>query len=220
MPFLPVRLWQKDKITRPILVHELGCCSGSSGVFHDVDSATLQVAHRCTPAPYGMLDVLPTSSHTVFSHDVAWSYGLVVTSVYGLVATSACHHDKTCTPCNQSCQWDVDLVGSFDQNMELFLWQSDTHNFQICMQKHLFFRWNIRVGKFLSKALFAAFCPLFVVEFRWRNVVYHWATQFDHVTWEHMSTLSTNISFTSILARQTCKLKRVQANNWRPLWKS
>jgi len=35
----------------------------SSRVFHSVDSATLQVAHRCTPAPYGMLAVpaaLPT----------------------------------------------------------------------------------------------------------------------------------------------------------------
>jgi len=34
-----------------------------SGVFHAVDSATLQVAHRCTPAPYGMPAVpaaLPT----------------------------------------------------------------------------------------------------------------------------------------------------------------
>jgi len=34
-----------------------------SGVFHAVDSATLQVTHRCTPAPYGMLAVpaaLPT----------------------------------------------------------------------------------------------------------------------------------------------------------------
>jgi len=40
------------------------------------------------------------------------------------------------------------------------------------VQKHLFFWWNIRVGKFLSKALFAVFCPLFVVEFRWRIVVY------------------------------------------------
>ena len=34
-----------------------------SRVFHAVDSATLQVAHMCTPAPYGMLAVsaaLPT----------------------------------------------------------------------------------------------------------------------------------------------------------------
>jgi len=36
-----------------------------SRVFHAVDSATLQCAHRCTPAPYGMLAVpaaLPTHS--------------------------------------------------------------------------------------------------------------------------------------------------------------
>jgi len=31
-----------------------------SRVFHAVDSARLQVAHRCTPAPYGMLTALPT----------------------------------------------------------------------------------------------------------------------------------------------------------------
>jgi len=33
-----------------------------SRVFHAVDSATLQVAHRCTPAPCGMLTALPTHS--------------------------------------------------------------------------------------------------------------------------------------------------------------
>jgi len=33
-----------------------------SRVFHVVDSATLQAAHRCTHAPYGMLAVLPTIS--------------------------------------------------------------------------------------------------------------------------------------------------------------
>ena len=33
-----------------------------SRVFHAVDSATLQVAHRCTPAPYGTLAVLPTGT--------------------------------------------------------------------------------------------------------------------------------------------------------------
>jgi len=31
-----------------------------SRVFHVVDSATLQVAHRCTHAPYGILAALPT----------------------------------------------------------------------------------------------------------------------------------------------------------------
>jgi len=47
------------------------CCAASyvvvdlSRVFHAVDSATLQVTHRCIPAPYGMLAVpaaLPTVS--------------------------------------------------------------------------------------------------------------------------------------------------------------
>ena len=38
-----------------------------SGVFHAVDSATLQVAHRCTPAPYGMLAV-PAALPTKRSH--------------------------------------------------------------------------------------------------------------------------------------------------------
>jgi len=33
-----------------------------SRVFHVIDSATLQVAHRCTPAPCGMLAVLLTHS--------------------------------------------------------------------------------------------------------------------------------------------------------------
>jgi len=33
-----------------------------SGVFHAIDSATLQAAHRCTHAPYGILAVLPTHS--------------------------------------------------------------------------------------------------------------------------------------------------------------
>jgi len=44
------------------------CCCRSSRVFHAVDSATLQVTHRCTPAPYGILAVpaaLPTHSFGV-----------------------------------------------------------------------------------------------------------------------------------------------------------
>jgi len=36
----------------------------SSRVFHAVDSATLQVTHRCTPAPHGMLTALPTATAT------------------------------------------------------------------------------------------------------------------------------------------------------------
>jgi len=39
-----------------------------SRVFHVVDSATLQVAHRCTPAPHGMLAApaaLPTSCASI-----------------------------------------------------------------------------------------------------------------------------------------------------------
>jgi len=55
-----------------------------SRVFHAVDSATLQVTDRCTPAPYGMLAALPThsfgdvdpfgfrSSHSML--DVDWCY--------------------------------------------------------------------------------------------------------------------------------------------------
>jgi len=35
-----------------------------SRVFHAVDSATLQVTHRCTPAPYGTLAALPTQTTT------------------------------------------------------------------------------------------------------------------------------------------------------------
>jgi len=31
-----------------------------SRVFHVIDPATLQAAHRCTHAPYGMLAALPT----------------------------------------------------------------------------------------------------------------------------------------------------------------
>jgi len=40
------------------------CCAASyvvvdlSRVFHAIDSATLQAAHRCTHAPYGILAVL------------------------------------------------------------------------------------------------------------------------------------------------------------------
>ena len=41
------------------------CCCRSSRVFHAIDSATLQAAHRCTPAPNGILAapaVLPTTT--------------------------------------------------------------------------------------------------------------------------------------------------------------
>jgi len=44
-----------------------------SRVFHAFDSATLQVTHRCTPAPYGMLAVpavLPT--HSFGDVDPCW----------------------------------------------------------------------------------------------------------------------------------------------------
>ena len=43
----------------------------SSRVFHAIDSATLQLVHRCTPAPYGMLAVpaaLPTHSFGDMDH--------------------------------------------------------------------------------------------------------------------------------------------------------
>jgi len=49
-----------------------------SGVFHAVDSATLQVAHRCTHAPYGMLAVLPTHSFGDMDHLVIQIFALYV----------------------------------------------------------------------------------------------------------------------------------------------
>jgi len=45
-----------------------------SGVFHAIDSATLQAAHRCTHAPYGMLAALPTIRVPV------WCYQQLVTA--------------------------------------------------------------------------------------------------------------------------------------------
>jgi len=49
-----------------------------SGVFHAIDSATLQAAHRCTHAPYGTLAVLPT--HSFGDVDPEWMqiFGLYV----------------------------------------------------------------------------------------------------------------------------------------------
>jgi len=38
-----------------------------SGVFHAIDSATLQSPHRCTPAPHGMPAALRTSAVTASS---------------------------------------------------------------------------------------------------------------------------------------------------------
>jgi len=49
-----------------------------SRVFHAVDSATLQVAHRCTHAPYGMLAVLPTHSFGDVDHLVIQIFALYV----------------------------------------------------------------------------------------------------------------------------------------------
>jgi len=43
----------------------------SSRVFHAIDSAALQLVHRCTPAPYGILAVpavLPTHSFGDMDH--------------------------------------------------------------------------------------------------------------------------------------------------------
>jgi len=59
------------------------CCCGSSGVFHAVDSTALQGAHRCTPAPDGMLAVpavLPTLGH--FSLLVLLTSGQICPSVW------------------------------------------------------------------------------------------------------------------------------------------
>jgi len=39
-----------------------------SRVFHVIDSATLQAAHRCTHVPYGMLAALPTHSFGDMDH--------------------------------------------------------------------------------------------------------------------------------------------------------
>jgi len=41
-----------------------------SRVFHVIDSATLQAAHRCTHAPYGILAALPTINVNVVQPDL------------------------------------------------------------------------------------------------------------------------------------------------------
>jgi len=50
----------------------------SSRVFHVVGYATLQATHRCTPAPYGMLAVLPTHSFGDMDHLVIQIFALHV----------------------------------------------------------------------------------------------------------------------------------------------
>jgi len=45
-----------------VVVDLSGVVVDLSGVFHAVDSATLQATHTCTHAPYGMLAVLPTAT--------------------------------------------------------------------------------------------------------------------------------------------------------------
>jgi len=53
----------------------------SSGVFYAVDSATLQLTHRCTPAPDGILAVpavLPTHSFGDVDHLVIQIFALYV----------------------------------------------------------------------------------------------------------------------------------------------
>ena len=50
----------------------------SSGVFHIVGWATLQATHRCTPAPYGTLAVLPTHSFRDMDHLVIQIFALYV----------------------------------------------------------------------------------------------------------------------------------------------
>jgi len=49
-----------------------------SGVFYAIDSATLQPVHRCTPAPYGILAVLPTHSFGDMDHLVIQIFALYV----------------------------------------------------------------------------------------------------------------------------------------------
>jgi len=51
--------------TAVLLANVVVVVADLSGVFHVVDQATLQVTHRCTHAPYGILAALPTgSSHS------------------------------------------------------------------------------------------------------------------------------------------------------------
>jgi len=67
------------------LIEIISTCSAASyvvvdlsRVFHAVDSAALQVAHTCTPAPHGTLTALPTHSFGDVDHLVIQIFGLHV----------------------------------------------------------------------------------------------------------------------------------------------
>jgi len=82
----------------------------SSRVFHDIDSATLQPFHRCTPAPYGILAVpavLPTLSFGDVDPEWIQIFGLYVRCrlVLQLIALLL-HCFQGCvssTPSNKDC---------------------------------------------------------------------------------------------------------------------
>ena len=79
------------------------CCCRSSGVFHAIDSATLQAAHRCTHAPY--VAVLPTHSFGDVDHLVIQIFALHVRC--GLVLQRQSHCSTVCkvatAPLLQTC---------------------------------------------------------------------------------------------------------------------
>jgi len=62
-----------------------------SRVFHAIDSATLQVTHRCTPAPYGML-AAPAALPTGMSNN----------GTVGLVAEQTTNSLERCSQCQKS----------------------------------------------------------------------------------------------------------------------
>jgi len=68
---------------------------------------------------------------------------------------------------------DVGLIGMFDKTWKCF-WCSIAliSNFQICIKSHLLHWWNIRVRKFLFKALSLHFVPCLRSIWWWRIIVY------------------------------------------------
>jgi len=68
-------------ISAAVLLANVVAVVDLSRVFHAVDSAALQVAHRCTPAPCGMLAVpavLPTHSFGDMHHLVIQIFAFCV----------------------------------------------------------------------------------------------------------------------------------------------
>jgi len=64
--------------TAVLLANAVVVVADLSGVFHVIDSAALQAAHRCTHAPYGMLAALPTHSFGDVDHLVIQIFALHV----------------------------------------------------------------------------------------------------------------------------------------------